>query len=169
MEKRNVLLFSKPERYPFYKIMKGQSLIEVLVALGIISLVVTGVATVVTSSLGNTQFSSDQASSTKYAQEGLEVTRRIRNDSYTAFASYNGTFCLAKGATTLGTVQASCSENADHFIRSIQIEHTPGCGANVSKVRAIVAWKDGKCTANTYCHKSELVTCLSRRNPVQGL
>lgn len=149
--------------------MKGQSLIEVLVALGIISIIVTSVASIITSSLGNTQFSKDQNTATKYAQEGLEMTRSIRNANYTTFASVNGTFCLQKGATALGASQGSCATpNIDnYFIRSIQIEITPGCGNNVSKVISTVKWQDGKCTGSNYCHKSELVTCLSRVNPVQ--
>jgi type II secretory pathway pseudopilin PulG len=148
--------------------MKGQSLIEVLVALGIISLIVTTIASIVTSSLGNTQFSKDQNTATKYAQEGLEITRSARNSDYNAFSVLNGTYCLAKSVTALGSVQGNCAANIDnYYIRKIQIELVPGCGNNVSKVIATVAWQDGKCTGNTYCHKSNLVTCLSRVNPVQ--
>lgn len=147
--------------------LSGQSLIEVLVALGIISFIILAVATVVISSLNNTQLSKDQNMATKYASEGLEITRSIRNSNFATFGSYAGTYCLPKDAETLGTSQGGCSQpNVDYFIRSIQIEHTPGCGANVSKVTATVSWNDGKCQNNSYCHKSQLETCLSRRNPV---
>lgn len=150
--------------------MKGQSLIEVLVALGIISTIIIAVATVVITSLNNTQLSKDQNLATKYAQEGLEITRSIRNRDFTAFSSLTGTYCLPKNAENLGTSQSGCTiPNIDHFIRSIQIEHTPGCGTNVSKITAVVSWRDGKCTTNSYCHKSQLETCLSRRNPVAPL
>lgn len=146
---------------------KGQSLIEVLVALGLISLIITGVATVITTSLNNAQFSQDQATATKYAQEGLEITRSIRESNSGTFAELEGTYCLAKGATALGPAQLNCTQpNTDHFIRSVRIERAPGCGANVSKIIATVTWTDGKCNAGTNCHKSELVSCLSRVNPV---
>ena len=149
--------------------LKGQSLIEVLVALGIIAIVITSVASVITSSLGNTEYSKDQNTATKYGQEALEVTRSVRNSNYNTFATMNGTYCLAKNATTLGAAQGSCATtNIDNvFIRSVQIEINPGCGANVSKVIATVKWQDGKCTGGTYCHQSQLVSCLSRVNPVQ--
>lgn len=147
--------------------MKGQSLIEVLVALGIFTVLITSVVTIVTSSLNNTRFSQDQNTATKYAQEGLEITRSLRNSNYTTFATYNGNYCLAKGASTLGPVQSACAApNADHFIRSIRIEQSPGCGANVSKIISTVSWTDGKCSTGSYCHKSELVSCLSRVSPV---
>lgn len=146
--------------------MKGQSLIEVLVALGLLSLLITSVAVVVTSSLNSAQFSQEQTAATKYAQEGLEITRSIRDGNYGTFATFNGTYCLAKGATSLGPAQAGCtSQNVDQFIRSIRIEQTPGCGANVAKVITTVSWKDGKCDAGAYCHKSQLVSCLSRIRP----
>ena len=149
--------------------MKGQSLIEVVVSLGIITIVVTSVASIVTSSLGNTQFSKDQNTATKYAQEGLEVTRSIRNADYTSFSGVIGTYCLAKGDTNLGSAQGSCAApNIDnYFIRSIKIEINPGCGNNVSKIISTVTWTNGKCTTGNYCHKSELVSCLSRVNPVK--
>jgi Tfp pilus assembly protein PilV len=135
--------------------MKGQSLIEVLVALGIIAAVVTTIASIVTSSLGNTAYSKDLNEATKYAQDGLEVTRSIRNSNYTTFATLSGTFCLAQNATTLGPAQGSCNTpNVDQiYIRSIQVEINPGCGANVSKVISIVKWQDGKCGAGSYCHQ----------------
>jgi Tfp pilus assembly protein PilV len=149
--------------------MKGQSLIEVLVALGIIAIVVTTIASIITSSLGNTNYSKDLNTATKYAQDGLEVTRSIRDGNYTTFATLSGTFCLDQNATTFGASQSNCTTpNIDNvFIRSIQIEINPGCGANVSKVISIVKWQDGKCTGGTYCHQSQLVSCLSRVNPVQ--
>jgi prepilin-type N-terminal cleavage/methylation domain-containing protein len=148
--------------------MKGQTLIEVLVALGIISIIVTSVASIVTSSLGNTEYSKDQNTATKYAQEGLEVARSVRNNNYNTFAVLNGNYCLAKGDSTLGPAQGSCTVNIDnYFIRKIQIEQSPGCGSNVSKVTSIVAWQDGKCVGGTFCHASNLVTCFSRVNPVQ--
>lgn len=149
--------------------MRGQSLIEVLVALGIISVVITGVATIVTQSLSNTQFSKDQNTATKYAQEGLETVRSIRDRDYTAFALLDGRYCLAKNTQSLGIVQSACSApNVDHFIREITIEQNPGCGPNVAEVTATVSWTDSKCTAGTYCHNSQMVSCLSRINPNIG-
>ncbi len=147
--------------------MKGQSLIEVLVALGIISLIVTGVATIITQSLSNTQFSKDQEAATKYAQEGLETVRSVRNSNYATFATLSGRYCLGANSQSLGATQPSCTvPNVETFIREIRIEQTPGCNTNAAKVTATVSWTDGKCPANGYCHNASLVTCLSKINPV---
>lgn len=147
--------------------MKGQSLIEVLVALGIISIVVTGVATIVTQSLSNTQFSKDNEGATKFAQEGLETVRSVRSSNYAAFATLSGRYCLAANSQSLGATQPSCTvPNVGNFIREIRIEQTPGCNTNAAKVTAIVSWTDGKCQAGSYCHNTTLTTCLSKINPI---
>lgn len=146
--------------------MKGQSLIEVLIALGIISMVITGVATIVTQSLTNAQFSKEQDTATKYAQEGLETVRSIRDQNYNAFALLNGRYCLAKNTQSLGDIQPSCATpNVDQFIREVAIETTPGCNANVSKVTVTVSWTDGKCLSSSFCHNTKLTSCLSRVTP----
>lgn len=151
--------------------MKGQTLIEILVALTLVSVVISAVTVILTTALNNAQFSKNQNLSTNYAQEGVETVRSFRDNNYAAFASASGLYCLAKGDTTLGSAQSisSCPlpPNIDNtFIRSVQI--TPaGCAANVSRVIVTVAWTDGKCQGN-YCHSSRQDFCLSTVNPVQG-
>src|ERR1700722_6827093 len=109
---------------------RGQTLIETLAALAIISIVIVAIATAVTSSLSNATYNQNETIATKYAQQGTEVINQIRDGSYTNFKNYTGTYCLAKSATTLGTAQASCTtKNVDNFIRSVQIQQA-GCAAN---------------------------------------
>jgi Tfp pilus assembly protein PilV len=152
------------------KAQKGETLIEALAALAIISIVVTAVANVVTTSLSNAQYNENQTLATKYAQQGIESMRQIRNQSYTAFRTANGTYCFAKGQTNLGSATSACTtENVDTFIRSVDIEQTPGCAPNVARVTVTVAFKDGKCTDGSYCHRQVHSSCLSTINPVQGL
>jgi len=148
---------------------KGETLIEALAALAIISIVIVAVATAVVTSLSNTKYNQNQTQSTKYAQQGIEQVRQIRNNNYTNFKTYNGTYCLGKGQTTLGASQGSCSvKNVDTFIRSVQIEQVPGCSANVAKISVSVSFTDGKCSGGTYCHQLTQTSCLSTVNPVQG-
>lgn len=148
---------------------RGQTLIEVLVALSILGVVITAVTIVITTSLANAQHGKNQYIATKYSQEGIEIIRKIRNNDYTGFKTYNGNYCLAKNASTLGTVQSSCSTpNVDIFIRSVIVEQSPGCGSNIAKATVRVTWTDGKCSANQYCHKSEQVSCLSTLQRVQA-
>ena len=152
-----------------FSIQRGQTLIEAVGALAVISLVISAIAIAVTTSLNNAQFNKNQSLATKYAQQGIEIVRQIRNSNYISFASTNGTYCLGKGQTSLGTSQSNCNiANVDTFIRSVQIEQNPGCGANVARVTVTVSFIDGKCQSNTYCHKQTEITCLSTVNPVQA-
>lgn len=141
--------------------MKGTTLIEVLIALAVASIVIAGVTIVSITALSNAQYvrSSDQA--TKYAQEGMEVVRSIRNADYPGFRSYNGTFCLGGNEKTFGLPQSTCTvPNVGSFIRSVELEQS-SCGVDVARVTVVVAWTDGRCDGGSYCHRSDLVSCLS--------
>lgn len=149
--------------------MKGQTLIEILVALGIITVVVTALASVVVTSMGNVKFSKNQNQATQYAQEGIEIVRQIRDNSYTTFQGKNGTYCLGS-SNVLPPVPSVCNTaNVGEFIRKVTVVQN-GCDTNVAKVTINVSWQDSKCSAaNTYCHTSQLESCLSSVNPNAGL
>lgn len=149
---------------------KGETLIEALVALGLISIVVAAVATTITTSLSNIQYNENQTLATKYAQQGIESVRQIRNQNYSAFRNLDGLYCYGKDQPVLGFPQQICTtENLDTFIRSVEIDQSPGCANNVARVTVRVAFRDGKCQNNTYCHIQTHNTCLSTINPVKGL
>ena len=147
--------------------MKGQTLIETLVALGIAVIVISAITTTAISSLSNSQYIRNQDMATKYATEGIEIVRKIRNAGYTNFRTYNGTYCLAQNQTTLGSAVASCTtlNIGTTFIRSVQVQLN-GCSPNISRATVIVAYTSGKCTVGTYCHSSRLISCLSTVDPV---
>lgn len=148
---------------------KGQTLIELLIALSIAVILITIVTSTVVSSLSNAQSSKSRSTASKYSQEGMETIRRIRDSDIKQFKNYNGTFCLGKDQITLGNQATNCTTpNIDSFIRSVVIENFPGCEPNVAKITVNVSWVDNKCVNNTYCQKISLVSCLSTRNPVNS-
>jgi len=147
---------------------KGQTLIEVIVALGVIALVATAITTVMTSTLNNAEFSNDQSLATKYAQEAMEILHSVRDNNYTQFAKYNGNYCLNQGEITLTQGNCSTPTIVNTFIRTVTINQASTCGANSAQVTVSVAWTDGKCAHNVYCHASILISCLSTVNPVTG-
>ena len=61
------------------KFSTGQSLIEVVIVLGITVVVVVALVIVVLTSLKNAKFAQNQARATKYAQEALEQIKAIRD------------------------------------------------------------------------------------------
>jgi methylthioribose-1-phosphate isomerase len=148
---------------------KGETLIEAMGALSRIAIIVIAVGMSVTTSLNNAKFNQDQTEATKYAQEGMETVRQIRNTSYNTFAGYNGTYCLGNNQSNLGANQSSCSSpNVGTFIREVDIQQNPGCGANVARVSVTVSFADGKCSQGVYCHKQVHTSCFSTVNPVQA-
>lgn len=151
-------------------ILKGQTLVETLASLAIITIVITAIGAAVSTSLSNAKYDQYLTLATKYAQQGSEIVQQTRDDSYSGFKAYNGTYCLAKGQTTLGSAQANgCTAlNVNNFIRSITIQQAPGCGANVASVTVSVAFTDSKCQTGVYCHKATDTTCLSTVNPIQA-
>jgi len=149
-----------------FSVSQGQTLIETLAAVAILSIVVSAIGIVMTTSLNNATFDQDQTLATKYAQQGSEIVQQIRDDSYATFQSYGGTYCLAKGQTALGATATCTTPNFDNFIRSVEIQQN-GCGNNVAQVTVTVSFIDGKCAAGVYCHKQTVESCLSTVNPIQ--
>lgn len=77
---------------------RGQTLLEIVVALGVIAVVLTGLVTAATASLRYGQASKFRSQGVKFAQEGLELTRKLRDTSlWTDFLVYSdgsGQWCL---------------------------------------------------------------------------
>ncbi len=153
--------------------MKGQTLIEVLVALASAVFVITAITILGISSLNNAQFIKDQGQASQYAEDGMEFMRGLRDSDYVGFKNYSGNYCFAKGQTILGSAQGACSTpNIDNrYIRSINVQQNiplvnGGCGPNLALVNVSVAWIDSKCGSGIYCHSSKISSCFSTVQPV---
>lgn len=73
----------------------GQTLFELIIALGVTVLIVTGIIRIVTISLSNAAFAKNQAEATRFAQEGAEWIRLERDKGWDDFFSRsNQTWCL---------------------------------------------------------------------------
>ncbi len=70
-------------------IQMGYSLVEVLVAISILLIVVTGPLTILTTTARSTNFASEQVAAFFLAQEGLELIQKIRDDLF--LEHFNGT------------------------------------------------------------------------------
>jgi Tfp pilus assembly protein PilV len=147
--------------------MKGQTLLEALLTLSLIIIIVSGITVTIVTSLSNAGYGKTQAIATQYGQEGIEILRKIRNNSYSNFRNYTGSYCLSKGATALQSSGTCLAPNVDNYIRNVDIIQS-GCTTDVARVTVNVSWTDRKCTDGTFCHSSKLVSCLSTINPNSG-
>jgi type II secretory pathway pseudopilin PulG len=98
---------------------QGQTLIEVLIALtvGVLILGALVIATIV--SIRNAQFSQNQLQATKFAQEGIDLVRTIRNRNLKVesasppFSTFIDLWTYSPGFGSCGYVKlGSCTNNA---------------------------------------------------------
>lgn len=156
------------------KKQKGQTLVEVLVALSTIVIVVSAITAVSISALNNAEFEKNQGLSVSYAQQGMEIVRSMKNNDYTTFQTLSNKYCLEKScnsiSTTIGNAcgpeVGSCSQNVDTFVREVVFEQKSiDCSAVATKVTVNVSWSDNKCSgSNIFCHVTSIATCMSDYN-----
>lgn len=146
---------------------KGQTLIEVLISLGIAIIVITSITSTVLTSLNNVTFTKYQGRSAQYAQEGMEIVRQnIANVQ-------QGDYCLDNNQTTLGSPIVTDSTgqcpnlNLGGFKRTVTIgKATNPCPSiapgtsSLTRVKVVVSWNDSKCNASKFCHFSKEETCM---------
>ncbi len=78
------------------KLNSGQSLFEVVLALGVVTIILVALVTLAALSIRNTTFSKNRNSATRYSQETVEWLRGQRDDDWTTFAvrAQTPTWCL---------------------------------------------------------------------------
>ena len=69
---------------------KGQSLVEVVVAVGAMSILLVSLLSLVSLSLRNSQLAKDRAQAVSLAQEGVELMRAFRDYNWSGFLALTG-------------------------------------------------------------------------------
>lgn len=158
--------------------MKGQTIVEVAVALGIGVVILTASTLIIITSLTNSQQGAAVNSGTDTAQSGLEIVRHTRDSDFAAFSALSGNYCLADTCSVVtaqsgscGPKNSTCGANvASKFSREVAISQndssckpsTPIAGARYTKATLTVAWTDSKCAnPSTNCHSLKVESCLS--------
>jgi len=123
----------------------GQALLELVVALGITALVLTGLVSAVTSSLRYGEASRFRSRGVKYAQEALELTRKLRDTNpWETFLGYSGsgtkTWCLNETGVWSEDTSSMCpfTETSAYFRRNVTFTWTDP----VMDVTTQVSWAD---------------------------
>ena len=152
---------------------RGQTIIEAVVALMTIMIILTAIAIVIVNGLYNSRFIKNQNEANKYSQQGMEFVRNIQKNNIEQFAGLVGaalaadpgftTYCISGSTLTTDNCSPTVVNTADVYIRTIAF--SPGidkCDDRSEILTTVtVKWSSSKCSSNnTFCHKSELVSCL---------
>lgn len=151
--------------------LRGQSLIEVLIALAASVAVVSAIVVTVITSLSNAEFTKNQNLATQYSREGIEILRQMAKNSWTGFKNNDKVnYCLDKNNILTPMAGLNCGKNISGFFdRQIIINpNSPADCANSIKISSKVFWSDSKCQiGNVLCHQIEIDSCLSDINAVK--
>ncbi len=130
--------------------LKGQSLVEAIVAIGITILVVTGLVVLAIGAVRSATVSKNRSLAVQYAQEGTEALRSIRDRSF-AELPVGGTNRLVWTGSEWSTLAGT--ETLGLFTRSFT---TTLVSAGKLKVDLTVAWSD-----SAGAHTVDLTTYLT--------
>jgi len=126
-----------------------------MVTVAILTLVATALVFGTTVAIRNANFAKNQATATKYAQEGMEWLRSQRDQGWDAFVSHSGPSCLNEltWAGTAGFCSSSNYSLGGMFKRQVVLFNL------VDKIQAkvIVSWQDAAGT-----HQSELTSYFTK-------
>jgi len=160
---------------------KGQGLIEAIIALSAGVLVVSALAIVVISAVGNSDYTRIQNQATAYTQEQLEALKDMSKNDWNRFNAYDGTYCpsadLNLGTRISGNCQTPIVGNI--YVRQVDITHSSAtyaaCGYDPPGaspptgilIKVSVSWNDGRCdSADDYCHSVKLNSCAEEINVI---
>lgn len=154
------------------KNQSGQTIIEAIIALVIILVIITAIAVVIVNGLYNSSFIKNQNEANKYAQQGIETVRNVQQNNLEIFKGYVDSgepHCIDEQSGTLYSLNCvdDVANTGGVYNRTVEFA-TGGAECNNSnpstsslKVTVRVKWTSSKCPqSDTFCHKSELVSCM---------
>ncbi len=130
---------------------KGQSLVEVMVAVAVVTIALVGLTKTISYSLSNTQYARNKTLAVKYSQEALEWVRNYRDSSVSWTAFLTGTTLSSNSSVTFcintlswsspGNCGASYGLNSK-YNREITLTKVSG---NQNEIKAAVSltWNQG--------------------------
>lgn len=103
----------------------GQTIVEAVVAMAIITLLVTGLVIGTTVSLKSSSYARLRSKAVKYAQEGMEKVRNDRNTNWSTFQAKEGS-AENEVIDSLFTRTVSYEWNADHMEVTVTVKWQEG-------------------------------------------
>jgi len=104
---------------------KGQGLIETIIALSAAVLIISALAMVVLSAVGNSDYTRIQNQATAYAQEELEALKDMSKNDWNNFNAYDGTYCPSADLNLGTRISGNCQTQCWKYIRKASRHNSP--------------------------------------------
>ncbi len=141
---------------------KGQSMVEMVVAIGMVALVLVAIVSGISLSVRNSRFSKNKALATRYAQEAVESFRSYRDEvGWDPFldevlsGGESSTYCLPTIPGSIVDIAGSlgmCSGEKivntagdTEFVREVVVTDNTG----MVEIEAEISWTEGSKTHNS--------------------
>jgi len=125
-------------------------LIEVIVAVGMISLLLTAVLALISLSVKNSRLAKDRTKAVDRAQEGIELMRTYRDLSWVDLKAKSGAieYNLPENWTVLSALNSPCVNNnvESFFKRCVTLTDS---ASDTVIVSVMVSWQEGNQTHKT--------------------
>ena len=131
------------------KSQKGQSLFEVVLALGVITAITIGIVSLTVNSIRNAAFSKNKTLAGRYAQEATEWLRSERDNDFTIFETHAQTsqWCLINlNWNSVGACGESDKISGTPLLRNVIFSTNLVSGKTVIDASVRVYWDDAQGT-----------------------
>lgn len=109
-----------------------------IVVIGVVVLLTTGIIAGTSASLSRTSDSQLRSAAVRYAQEGIELSRSIRDDGWNAFAALGqvpSTYCVGDDTAFTATTSTCSTPNINNvYARSVTLTLTTPTSMSVDVV-----------------------------------
>lgn len=133
---------------------KGQTIVEAIVVISVVVLLVTGLIAGTTTSLKSAQSGRTRGQATKFAEEGLEYARSLRDQGWSAFQAYSGVYCYGSDRVLSPSAGGGCTTNIttldSTYIRSLTFTWDGTKMTVISKVAFPVSGVNTDVSLTTY-------------------
>lgn len=131
--------------FPFGNKQKenGQSLVEAIVAVGLVMVIATALISVTTTGLKASQSGKLRSKAVVLAQDGIEQTRKLRDSGWTALQNRDAqTWCLSKTSEFIKTTDCpyDAEDPSSPYFRSVT--YTWDNPNSRMKVDSVVSWNE---------------------------
>ncbi|MBI4128569.1 MAG: prepilin-type N-terminal cleavage/methylation domain-containing protein [Parcubacteria group bacterium] len=138
---------------------RGQSLIEILVAIGVFAIIAVAIGSFLLDAFVSFRLGKERTQAIFLGEEGLEAARSIRNQSWTNLTDGDHGLSKSSGVWSFAGADESFTTFFDPFRRVVTVEPVD---ANTKRIRSNISWQFTPLRAHTIEFATHLTNWISR-------